>query len=237
VSKVQPATIEEIEGSDFKRVLLTEKAAERIGIQTELVRDEQVLRKHRIGGRVLGLPAGRGGLPATGSDSSAADDLSKVMVQVRLNKSDLSKVDPSQPARVLRIGEAEDQASTMAEPYDATEADLSVESNSGDVLALYFVVDNTELSLAYGQGVLVELAQSETATQRLIVPYAAVVYGLQGETWVYTNPEPLVFIRQSIVIDYIEGDLAILSEGPLSGTQVVVVGVAELYGAETGVSK
>ena len=74
-------------------------------------------------------------------------------------------------------------------------------------------------------------------TQRLVVPYAAVIYGLQGETWVYTNGEPLVFVRQLINVDYIQGDLAVLLEGPPAGTEIVTVGVAELYGAETGVSK
>jgi hypothetical protein len=73
--------------------------------------------------------------------------------------------------------------------------------------------------------------------QRLVVPYAAVIYGLEGETWAYTNLEPLVFVRQPIQVDRIQGDLAILSEGPAVGTPVVTVGVAELYGAETGVSK
>ena len=89
---------------------------------------------------------------------------------------------------------------------------------------------------------------TEKASQRLdiqtapvrdgnIIPYAAVLYGLNGETWTYTNPEPLVFVRQSIVIDRIEGDSAFLSEGPDTGTAVVIIGVAELYGAEVGVSK
>lgn len=73
--------------------------------------------------------------------------------------------------------------------------------------------------------------------QQKIIPYAAVMYGLQGETWTYTNPKPLVFIRQPIVIDFIEGDLAFLLEGPDLGVEVVVVGAAELFGAEVGVSK
>ena len=72
---------------------------------------------------------------------------------------------------------------------------------------------------------------------RLVVPYAAVIYGLKGETWAYTNPEPLVFVRQAINIDFIDGDRAVLLEGPAVGTQVVTVGGALLYGAETGVSK
>ena len=70
-----------------------------------------------------------------------------------------------------------------------------------------------------------------------VIPYAAVLYGLNGETWTYTNPEPLVFVRQPIVIDHIEGDRAFLSEGLDTGTAVVIIGAAELYGAEVGVKK
>jgi hypothetical protein len=74
-------------------------------------------------------------------------------------------------------------------------------------------------------------------TQRLVVPYAAVIYDLKGETWAYTSPEPLTFVRQPIKVDFIEGDMAVLSEGPAAGTLVATVGVAELYGADTGVGK
>ena len=70
-----------------------------------------------------------------------------------------------------------------------------------------------------------------------LIPYAAVLYGLDGETWTYTNPEPLVYIRQDIVIDHIDGDVVVLSEGPDVDTPIVTVGVSLLYGAETGVSK
>jgi hypothetical protein len=74
-------------------------------------------------------------------------------------------------------------------------------------------------------------------TERLVVPYAAVIYGLNGETWVYTNIEPLTFRRESITVDYIEGDMAVLLDGPPAGTEVVTVAVAELYGADTGVGQ
>lgn len=69
------------------------------------------------------------------------------------------------------------------------------------------------------------------------VPYAAVIYDIEGNTWIYTNPEPLTFVREQIVIDRIEGDKAILSESLSSDFNVVTVGVAEIYGTETGVSK
>ena len=80
-------------------------------------------------------------------------------------------------------------------------------------------------------------AQDANGSQQKVVPYAAVLYGLAGQTWTYVNPEPLVFVRQVIVIESIQGDLAVLSEGPDVGIPVVTVGAAELYGAELGVSK
>ncbi len=69
------------------------------------------------------------------------------------------------------------------------------------------------------------------------VPYAAVIYDIEGHTWIYTSPEPLTFIREPVVIDHIEGDTAVLKEGLPSNLNVVTVGVAELWGTETGVSK
>ena len=69
----------------------------------------------------------------------------------------------------------------------------------------------------------------------MAVPYGAIFYGNDGETWLYANPEPLVFVREHIVVDRIEGEQAVLSEGPEVGTLVATVAVAELFGAETGV--
>jgi hypothetical protein len=71
----------------------------------------------------------------------------------------------------------------------------------------------------------------------LEVPYQAVIYDIEGNTWIYTMPEPLTFVREPIMIDRIEGDTAILSESLSSVFNVVTVGVAEIYGTETGVSK
>ena len=69
---------------------------------------------------------------------------------------------------------------------------------------------------------------------RKVVPTSAVLYDAKGKTWVYTNPEGLVFVRHAIRIDYIDGDRAVLSDGPASGTAVVTVGAAELLGTEYG---
>lgn len=65
-----------------------------------------------------------------------------------------------------------------------------------------------------------------------VVPYGAVLYDAHGDTWVYTSPDALVYIRHAIAVDYISGDRAVLSSGPPAGTKVVTVGAAELFGAE-----
>ena len=43
---------------------------------------------------------------------------------------------------------------------------------------------------------------------------------------------PLNFLRHQITIDYIKGNEAVLSQGPIVGTGVVTVATAELYGTE-----
>jgi hypothetical protein len=81
----------------------------------------------------------------------------------------------------------------------------------------------------------IQTASVEEAGGGTVVPYAAVFYSPSGDTWAYASPEPLTFVREAIVVDRIEGDQAILSKGPAVGTKVVTVGVAELFGAESGI--
>jgi len=75
------------------------------------------------------------------------------------------------------------------------------------------------------------------AAARKVVPYAAVIYDERGDTWTYTVPRPLTYLRQHIVVEFIQGDLAVLSDGPAAGTTVVTTGAAELLGTELGVGE
>ena len=68
--------------------------------------------------------------------------------------------------------------------------------------------------------------------QETVMPYEAVIYGADGNTYAYTAPEPLTYVRQQIDIDHVVGDSAMLSDGPPTGTEVVTVGAAEVYGTE-----
>ncbi|MGA6992845.1 MAG: hypothetical protein WBX50_03015 [Candidatus Deferrimicrobiaceae bacterium] len=53
VGKSSAVTFESIPGSTAKRVILSAKAAERLGIETGKVSEEQVVRKQMVGGRVI----------------------------------------------------------------------------------------------------------------------------------------------------------------------------------------
>ena len=52
----------------------------------------------------------------------------------------------------------------------------------------------------------------------------------------YENPSAHVYVRRRVEVSHVIGDLAVLARGPAEGTVVVVIGAAELFGAEFGVA-
>ena len=70
---------------------------------------------------------------------------------------------------------------------------------------------------------------------RLVIPYSALLYLPDGTTIAYTNPEGHSYVRETVVVESIEGDLAVLTSGPKVGTAVVTTGGTELWGAEFGI--
>jgi hypothetical protein len=68
--------------------------------------------------------------------------------------------------------------------------------------------------------------------QEKVIPYDALIYGADGNTYAYTSPEPLTYVRQEISVDHVAGDSVVLSDGPPAGTEVVTVGAAQVYGTE-----
>jgi len=68
------------------------------------------------------------------------------------------------------------------------------------------------------------------------VPFDAILYDSDGSAYIYTSPEPLVFVYTPVTIDYLAGNVAVLSAGPPAATNVVTVGAIELSGVEKGVN-
>jgi hypothetical protein len=79
---------------------------------------------------------------------------------------------------------------------------------------------------------LATAAVKRAAGGKLAVPYSAVLYDEDGDTWVYTREESLTFVRARVQVEAIESQRALLRDGPAPGTEVVEVGAAELYGSE-----
>jgi hypothetical protein len=82
-----------------------------------------------------------------------------------------------------------------------------------------------------------QLPPSGDGPARTALPYGALLYDTKGGTSVYTSPETLLFVRQPVTVESVDGDVAVLSEGPPPGTVVVTAGGSELTGIEFGVGK
>lgn len=65
----------------------------------------------------------------------------------------------------------------------------------------------------------------------------ALILEPDGRFWVYVTPADLQYERVELVSVRQDDGTAYFSEGPDVGVEVVVVGVAELWGEETGVGK
>lgn len=101
---------------------------------------------------------------------------------------------------------------------------------------LYYEIDNSKGDYRPGQRISVTLPFSGSAVGNTI-PFSAIVYDIQGGTWVYTNPSPNTYIRQRVELQTVLGNQAVLSRGPKPGTRIVTVGAAELFGTEFGGGK
>ncbi|RAG82775.1 hypothetical protein DN069_25835 [Streptacidiphilus pinicola] len=69
------------------------------------------------------------------------------------------------------------------------------------------------------------------------VPITAVIYDPEGVPWVYVPDGGHAYTRHAITVAQYVGETVDLSAGPGPGTQVVVVGAAELLGTEYGVGE
>jgi len=94
-----------------------------------------------------------------------------------------------------------------------------------------------ELSARAADRLDIQVGSVEQAGDTLAVPRAAVIIDPVGVYWVYTNPEPLVYVRHELRNVREENGQAYFEDGPPIGTAVVTTGVPELYGAEVGIGK
>lgn len=134
-------------------------------------------------------------------------------------------------AAVIVLGAPAVAGCDSASVTDVADPPISVEETANaDIWRL-------ALSESAARRLGIQTAVVAAADDRMVVPSAAVIIDPQGIYWVYTNPEPLVYLRQEIRPVVEEGQQAFFEDGPPLGTAVVITGVPELYGAEFGIGK
>lgn len=172
-----PVTLVKVPGSDFNQVILSQEAANRVGI--ELV------------------------------------GLKEVQVQSNTNMPPTTAASATPPAPAIP------PAALATAPTPSVAAGTQGAPSTQQPISPVSVTQ--------------PVAQQQIAPQAMLakqIPYSAIIYGIHGETWIYTLIKPLTFMRAKVVVDHIDGDRAVLSEGPRANTAVVSVGASELYGAE-----
>ncbi len=231
----KPVVVEPIEGSDFSQVMLTDKAMERLGLEFASVHSDIVTKKQVLAGTVMRAQV----LPKTGlltdtSADSAASAETRTFVYLALIPSELEQINFKEAVTVFMPGQDPSSGVKVSQMSMDEVAALDFKpASTGTFLALS--LDKVAQAYTPGQRVMVEFSLMGNGSEMLVVPFDSVIYGLQGETWVYTNPEKAVFVRQPVTIDYVDGKLAYLTDGPENGTSIVTVGAAMLYGAESGI--
>jgi hypothetical protein len=127
---------------------------------------------------------------------------------------------------LLLLAGCRDVASEVAPEYEPG----TVEPVEGSDLSRVVLTEDAARRIG------LETAEVEAEGRRLVVPQSAIWIDEHGDVWVYTNPEPLVFVRAQVeVATYVGRTEAVLADGPEPGTAVASVGVAELIGTEFGV--
>lgn len=109
---------------------------------------------------------------------------------------------------------------------------------SGDPLSatvnVYYEVENHDGTLRPGQRVGVALPL-RGEDESLIVPRAALLRDIHGNSWVYEKTGEHAYTRRRVLVDRVVGEVAVVADGNLKpGAKVITGGAAELYGAEFG---
>ena len=253
--KNSPLKLEDIPGSTVKRITLTEKAVQRLGIETGKVTEQPIALKQVVGGLVVAAAAepaaepvasaGRGVFgsfepvsmgTASGATSGAAPKgtykgggTGDTLVEVTLSRAEWERLDKAQAARLMPLATRDHAAKAIAARPSGMQP---VEDAKRSMLKAYYVISDKSHGLQPNKRVRVELPLAGSDEKRKAVPYSAIYYDAKGTPWVYLNPAPLVYQRQSVRVERIVGDVAVLSEGPSVGTTVVTVGAPLLFGTE-----
>jgi RND family efflux transporter MFP subunit len=156
-------------------------------------------------------------------------DLDPAWIRVPVYAGDAAQVARGEAALVRPLGSDTRDAGRRASPAPAPPSASPLTAS----VDLYYEVRNADRAFRPQQRVTVAVPL-QSSEEALVVPRTAVVYDINGGTWVYVRVREHVYSRQRIEVRSIAGDMAVLARGPAPGTVVVTNGAAELFGTEFG---
>ncbi|MCE9567251.1 MAG: efflux RND transporter periplasmic adaptor subunit [Planctomycetes bacterium] len=178
-------------------------------------------------------------------------NLDQVWVRVPVYVGELPDIDPKHSAEIGSMTDRTGDPTRTASPVSALPAANPLTGTAD----LFYSLDNRrcifeeaimgfgactishrDVLYSPGERVGVSVALKGSATS-LTVPWAAVVYDYHGGAWVYQKTADKTYSRRRVIVWFVTGRTAVLTDGPPVGTEVVTDGAAELFGTETGFSK
>ncbi len=183
-------------------------------------------------GVMRNLSVTRGQAVTVGATLFEVVDTRNMWIRVPIYVGLLPEIHPQASALIVGLDGREGLEPRQARPITAPPTADPLSSTAD----LYFEVDDADGHLRPGQRVGVQLALQGQQEAR-VVPAKSILYDIYGGTWVYLKAGEQAFQRQRVLVRYTQQDRAILAEGPVVGSEVVVDGAAELYGTEFGAGK
>jgi hypothetical protein len=118
---------------------------------------------------------------------------------------------------------------SLETPEESDYEPASVEEIEGSELARVILTEDAARRIG------LETSRVTRRGDGTAVPESAIWVDVDGTAWVYTERQPLVFVRARVVVDRYQDGSAHLAEGPPPGTVVASIGVPELIGSELGI--
>ncbi len=154
-------------------------------------------------------------------------------VRVPVYAGDADKVNRSAPASVqLLSGFAGSAKAITGRPIRGPQTADALNTS----VDLYYEISNMDENMNPGARVSISLP-FHGSNAGMLIPYSAVVYDINGGSWVYENTAENVFVRRRIEIMTVDNMNAVVKRGLTGGEKIVVTGAAELFGTEFGGAK
>lgn len=158
-------------------------------------------------------------------------DTSTLWAKVPIPVGDFGGLARKSPALIANPSDLHHKDGPLAYPIDGP---VTANQTTGTV-DLYYSIPNSDNKLIVGQQVNISI-RSTSEKPAVAIPWSAVVFDINGGTWVYQSKGPYVFERIRIAVSYLNGPYAVITSNLPLGTEIVSKGALELLGIETGFS-